>query len=280
MSTPWLKFYPRDWRGDQALRAVSVAARGLWIEMLCIMHEASPYGHLILGGRAVSNDVLARVAGLGVEECGALIAELESAGVLSRTRKAVIYSRRMVKDHSRAEKGRKSVSKRWGQDAGNKQEKPEPNRVPNRKPITQKPEARDSVADATAASGDPAKQMFDLGVDLLTGTGCTEARARSLIGKWRKATKSDAKVLQGILDCRAKTISEPVEWLEKRFGGCSGYVSKSGFEYRGDLESVIRQAEKRGDMDIFWLAKGDMRRAQQPPSATDARTKQQRSATQ
>jgi replicative DNA helicase len=60
---PWLKFYPRDWRGDQALRAVSIAARGLWIEMLCVMHEASPYGHLILGGRAVSNDVLARVAG-------------------------------------------------------------------------------------------------------------------------------------------------------------------------------------------------------------------------
>jgi hypothetical protein len=120
MSHPWLKFYPRDWRGDQALRAVSIAARGLWIEMLCIMHEASPYGHLILGGRAVSNDVLARVAGLGVDECGALLAELESAGVLSRTRKGVIYSRRMVKDNSRAEKGRKSVNRRWEQEAERK----------------------------------------------------------------------------------------------------------------------------------------------------------------
>jgi hypothetical protein len=142
MAHPWLKFYPRDWRGDQALRACSVSARGLWIEMLCIMHEASPYGHLILGGRAVSNDMLARMAGLGVEECGALISELESAGVLSRTRKAIIYSRRMVKDHSRAEKGRKSVNKRWGQGAENNKENDAPNRPPNRRPITQKPEAR------------------------------------------------------------------------------------------------------------------------------------------
>jgi hypothetical protein len=142
MSNPWLKFYPRDWRGDQALRAVSISARGLWMEMLCIMHEAQPYGHLILGGRAVSDDILARVAGLGVEECGALIAELENAGVLSRTRKAVIYSRRMVKDHSRAEKGRRSVNKRWNQTAENEQENDTPNRPPNRKPTTQKPEAR------------------------------------------------------------------------------------------------------------------------------------------
>jgi hypothetical protein len=142
MSAPWLKFYPRDWRGDQALRAVSIAARGLWIEMLCIMHEASPYGHLILGGRAVSNDVLARVAGLGVEECGTLLAELESAGVLSQTRKGVIYSRRMVKDHSRSEKGRKSIARRWKQESENQYENDQPNRSPDRIPITQKPEAR------------------------------------------------------------------------------------------------------------------------------------------
>lgn len=142
MSNPWMKFYPRDWRGDQALRAVSLPARGLWMEMLCIMHEASPYGHLVLGGHAVSNDVLARMAGAGVDEVSAMLIELESAGVLSRTRKGVIYSRRMVKDRNRSEKGRKAVSKRYSQGAGNLREKPQPNRLPNREPITQKPEAR------------------------------------------------------------------------------------------------------------------------------------------
>lgn len=142
MAQPWLKFYPRDWRGDQALRACSVAARGLWIEMLCVMHEAQPYGHLILGGRAVSNDVLARISGLGADECGNLVAELESAGVFSRTRKGVIYSRRMVKDRSRSEKGRKSVNRRWSQMSDDERENGKPNRSPNRLPTTQKPEAR------------------------------------------------------------------------------------------------------------------------------------------
>lgn len=124
------------------MRAVSIAARGLWMEMLCIMHEASPYGHLVLGDLVVSNDVLARMAGAGVEEVSALLIELESAGVLSRTRKDVIYSRRMVKDRNRAEKGRKASTKRWSQGAENLREKPQPNRSPNRIPTTQKPEAR------------------------------------------------------------------------------------------------------------------------------------------
>lgn len=142
MSQPWMKFYPRDWRGDQALRAVSLPARGLWMEMLCIMHEASPYGHLVLGGHAVSNDVLARMAGAGMDEVSALLIELENAGVLSRTRKGVIYSRRMVKDRIRSEKGRKAVNKRYPQGAENLREKPQPSRSPSREPTTQKPEAR------------------------------------------------------------------------------------------------------------------------------------------
>ena len=142
MAQPWIKFYPRDWRGDQALRAVSIGARGLWMEMLCIMHEASPYGHLVLGGLAVSNDVLARMSGLGADQCGELVSELESAGVFSRTRKGVIYSRRMIKDRSRSEKGRKSISKRWAQQTENEPKNDGPNRPPNREAITQKPEAR------------------------------------------------------------------------------------------------------------------------------------------
>jgi hypothetical protein len=158
---PWLKFYPRDWRGDQALRAVSIAARGLWIEMLCVMHEASPYGHLILGGRAVSNDVLARIGGLGVDECGALLSELESAGVLSRTRKGVIYSRRMVKDHSRSEIGRKSVNKRYSQTAEKQSEKAAPSRSPSRTATTQKPEDRRNLSVSARGRAKPKVPLPD-----------------------------------------------------------------------------------------------------------------------
>ncbi len=216
MSNPWMKFYPRDWRGDQALRAVSIAARGLWMEMLCIMHEASPYGHLILSGRAVSNDVLARIGGLDADECSGLIAELESAGVFSRTRKEVIYSRRMVKDNSRAQKGRKAVNKRWAQEPEKEQEKGTPNRVPNSDPTTQKPEARGSVTNVTGGEPpDVPKLIFDLGVKLLTDAGTKPTHARSLLGKWRRDF-GDTSVLVALTDCQAKNISNPVEWLPRR----------------------------------------------------------------
>ena len=112
-----------------------------------------------------------------------------------------------------------------------------------------------SVAKATAP--DPAKLLIDLGVSVLTERGIAEPRARSLIGKWRKA-KGDGPVLQALLDCRSKSISEPVEWLEKSLGGLSGFVSKSGYEYRGDLESILRQAEKRADWDTYWAVKTAM----------------------
>ena len=47
---PWMKFYPADWRAEPSLRFTSLAARGLWIEMLALMHEATPRGSLLVKG--------------------------------------------------------------------------------------------------------------------------------------------------------------------------------------------------------------------------------------
>lgn len=232
MSTPWMKFYPRDWRGDQALRAVSIAARGLWMEMLCVMHEASPYGHLVLGGHAVSNAVLARMAGAGVDEVSALLIELESAGVLSRTRKGVIYSRRMVKDGSRAEKGRKAVSKRWHQGAENLREKPQPIRSPSRKPTTQKPEARYSDTNVSGVPPpDPVKALFDLGVAVFEAAGKSKAEARALVGKFRNDL-GDARLASLLIEAKSKT--DPVGWLQ----GCK---RSKGDERRALYDSINRK---------------------------------------
>jgi hypothetical protein len=138
-----MKFYPRDWRGDQALRAVSIAARGLWMEYICIMHEAEPYGHLLLNGMPVEHAMLARMTGVSVTEVSDLIAELRQAGVMSVTSEGVIFSRRMVRDYERAQKGKEWVSKRWSKPADSANETKGPNRSPISDPITQKPEARD-----------------------------------------------------------------------------------------------------------------------------------------
>ena len=135
---PWMKFYPRDWRADQALRVSSLAARGLWMEMLCVMHEASPYGHLLVAGQPVGNAVLARLVGATVEEVEALLLELQGAGVFRLTRQGVVYSKRMTDDHKRAVKGRKDKLEALEKSKGN----PSPSRGNASPPTTQKAEGR------------------------------------------------------------------------------------------------------------------------------------------
>jgi len=111
---PWLKFYPQDWRGDPKLRMCSIGARGLWVEMICLMHEAEPYGHLLINKVPVTNRQLASLAGIPQADCMKYLLELESSGVYSRTPEKTIFSRRMVRDEEKSLQGKKDIEKRWG----------------------------------------------------------------------------------------------------------------------------------------------------------------------
>lgn len=108
---PFLKFFPSDWRSDPALRVCSLAARGLWIEMLAIMHEADPRGSLLISGKAPTPAQLASLVGASLEEVQMMLAELEGAGVFSRKRNGVIYSRRIERDEIKASKNRENGKK-------------------------------------------------------------------------------------------------------------------------------------------------------------------------
>lgn len=112
-SNSWFKFYPSDWRGDPKLRICSLAARGLWIEMLAIMHEANPRGHLLVNDTAPNDAQLAILTGAPAN-IGELISELERANVFSRKKSGVIYSRRMVVDENK-----KRIAQKFGAMGGN-----------------------------------------------------------------------------------------------------------------------------------------------------------------
>lgn len=108
---PAFQFYPGDWRSDPALRMCSIAARGLWIDMLAVMHDCEPYGVLMFNGRPMTDQQLARLVGEDQKQVRKLLAELEDAGVFSRREDDdAIYSRRMVRDeavrNARAEGGK------------------------------------------------------------------------------------------------------------------------------------------------------------------------------
>lgn len=78
--------------------------------MMCVMHECEPYGHLSINGNALTEPQAARMVGFALPEYRRSLAELDAAGVFSRSASGVIYCRRMVKDEGirniRAEAGK------------------------------------------------------------------------------------------------------------------------------------------------------------------------------
>lgn len=43
---PSFQFYPADWRGNAKLQRCSMEARGAWIDVMCLLHDADEYGVL------------------------------------------------------------------------------------------------------------------------------------------------------------------------------------------------------------------------------------------
>jgi hypothetical protein len=128
---PWSKFYWADWRSDPRVRMCSLAGRGLWIEMLALMHEAEPKGHLLINGRKPTDKEIGSLVGATPREVQRLTEELESLGVFSRTNaEGIIFSRRMVRDEQKATADREN-GKRGGnprlRDADNGGVNPPPN---------------------------------------------------------------------------------------------------------------------------------------------------------
>lgn len=98
MSRPWLKFFVGDWLNRAALRSCSRSARGLAIDLLALMHQGEPYGHLRVGKKDLKASELARIVGGPEAEVESELLELLEAGVFARTPEGRIYSPRMVRD--------------------------------------------------------------------------------------------------------------------------------------------------------------------------------------
>lgn len=108
----FIKFYPSDWRGDDELRACSLAARGLWWELCCL---AFKYGGVVLiAGEVPTGADLAKQAGCTKAEFVKLAAELKRRGVSSYRADGAIFSRRLVRDAKRRE-----INKANGDKGGN-----------------------------------------------------------------------------------------------------------------------------------------------------------------
>jgi hypothetical protein len=162
---PSFQFYPGDWRRDINVRTRSLAARGLWLEMLCLMHDGEPYGYLAIGGKPISPDQLAGLVGRPAREVKLLLQELADVQVYSVSESGLIFSRRMVRDEElrrrRGEHGMKGAEHGWkGADHGWKGGRPrkppiEPPIEPGIKPPPSSSSSSSSSSETTLGGTPP-----------------------------------------------------------------------------------------------------------------------------
>jgi hypothetical protein len=106
---PAFMFYPGDWQKDPCLRRCSKAAKGVWMDLLCLLFECPIRGVFVdASGKPWSDEEIAEAIGGDIGANLGYIAELVSKGVAQRDTRGAIFSRRMVRD----EQNRRSATER------------------------------------------------------------------------------------------------------------------------------------------------------------------------
>lgn len=119
---PAFQFYPKDWLSDTQLAFCSLAAKGLWIDLLSIMWTAPIRGVLCFSPDGICHSKLdgkrlAKILRCHEDAIDEAMQELLDNGVISVDEKGFMYSRRMRRESLlsdlRATAGRKGAEKRW-----------------------------------------------------------------------------------------------------------------------------------------------------------------------
>lgn len=105
-STTW---FWSDWAGDQAVRRLTPAERGLWIDLLSLASAGAPVGYVTNEkGEPLPVEDIARFANCSTADCLSLVGGILEKAACSRDRSGRLYSRRMVRDAELSVKRRRA----------------------------------------------------------------------------------------------------------------------------------------------------------------------------
>ncbi len=111
---PSMQWYPADWIKDLGIRSLSFHDRGVWNEILQYMAGSEERGYLVVNGRAMTTEQIAKLIGCESREFAAALKHIEESGVSSRDARGALYSRRMVRDYERIK-----MAREYGKTGGN-----------------------------------------------------------------------------------------------------------------------------------------------------------------
>lgn len=256
---PAFQFYPGDWRKDVQLRSCSIAARGLWVDLMCVMHDCEPYGHLVLNGRAMTPAQISGQIGLPPAQVKKLLQELVDNGVARATDDGVIYSKRMVHDeqvrNARAAGGKEGAEHgQKGAEHGRKGGRPKMDKGGSETPLPFDEEPPPSSSSSSSSSNIPPTPLDEI-VELYHAKLPelpqvrlrTDARVKAARKFWcwvLTSTRSD-----GLR--RAETHEQGLTWI-------SGYFARAATNdfLMGRRNRPGEHANWRADFDFLLTEKG------------------------
>ncbi|MES2024476.1 MAG: conserved phage C-terminal domain-containing protein [Pseudomonadota bacterium] len=197
MKMPAMQFYPADWRKDLAVQALGYYERGVWFEMLCLMHESSERGVLLLNEVPMPDDVVARLLGLDNQTLNQTLSTLLTYGVAKRRQDDnAIYSKRMVADEKLCEI-RRSAGKLGGNPA-----------LLNQKQTTgdkQNPTPSSSSSSSTTVNKDAAQILDHLNQQSGRAYQAVQANLNLILARLKEGANLD--------QCKAVVDAKAREWL-------------------------------------------------------------------
>jgi len=242
MKRPSFQFYPGDWQANQKLRRCSHAEKGVWIDVMCLMHDSEKYGVLRWPLADIAQAVGCKVSDLralrtkGVlkgadagEQCEALIFTPRHAGrdgepvtLLPAQDGPLWFSSRMVVDEYIRRK-KASASGHINSPEGT------PHSSPNHTPMS-------LIGEDIGATPDPSPYH---------ASACVPARAimRPPAPSTSSPKESKAARADGMDDAKAKLFSLGKEYLIQhgsKENTARSFIGSLCKEYRNDYEAILQ----------------------------------------
>lgn len=173
---PSFQFYPGDWMKDPKVSMCQPATRGIWIDLLCAMHENEQSGEII--GNAYQ---LARLCRCSPEEMQTALSDLtvtKTADVTFCNEIVTVKCRRMWQEAKDRKNGRERVKRYRNKDEISESNGNVTNHSSSSTSVTEQVQAETAIP--------AARRIWKDGVDLLKQSGVSEKNARSLLGKLAK----------------------------------------------------------------------------------------------
>lgn len=266
MKRPSFQFYPGDWQANSNLRRCSHAEKGVWLDVMCLMHDQPEYGILRWPLKEIAQAVGCQISALrALSTKGVLkgddkhLAEAfvytprsgrrdgEPVTLVPTQDGPIWYSSRMVKDeYVRTIRGE---STRFGDGNGESPKaSPKPplgdgSSSPSSSPISVNSAPNGAGAKAPMT---PDEIIFGYGLSLLTNAGTAEKQARSFLGGLRKQ-HGDETLIDRLRDCAKAKPLQPLEWL-------AAALPPSGGVAKPNRQEAIEQRNHAGAE--AWAAQG------------------------